>query len=86
MDKESATLCESYACFQITVENRDYHHLSQNETEFNSRTPTGQSRHGESGNQIAVFGRRGARPFTREEANRYLRDGNPYTVPNDPPK
>jgi hypothetical protein len=41
----------------------------------------------ESGNQIAVFGRRGARPFTREEASRlYLRDGKPYTVPNDPPK
>ena len=41
----------------------------------------------ESGNQIAVFGRRDARPFTREEANRlYLRDGKPYTVPNDPPK
>jgi hypothetical protein len=41
----------------------------------------------ESGNQISVFGRRGARPFTREEANRlYLRDGKPYTVPNDPPK
>jgi hypothetical protein len=41
----------------------------------------------ESGNQIAVFGRRGARPFTREEAARlYLRDGKPFTVPNDPPK
>ena len=41
----------------------------------------------ESGNQIAVFGRRGARPFTRDEASRlYLRDGKPYTVPNDPPK
>jgi hypothetical protein len=41
----------------------------------------------ESGNQIAVFGRRGARPFSREEAARlYLRDGKPYTVPNDPPK
>jgi hypothetical protein len=41
----------------------------------------------ESGNQISVFGRRGARPFTREEAARlYLRDGKPYTVPNDPPK
>src|SRR5579864_6992063 len=41
----------------------------------------------ESGNQIAVFGRRGARPFTRDEAARlYLRDGKPYTVPNDPPK
>jgi hypothetical protein len=41
----------------------------------------------ESGNQIAVFGRRGARPFTRDEAARlYLRDGKPFTVPNDPPK
>src|ERR1700751_4991642 len=41
----------------------------------------------ESGNQIAVFGRRGARPLTREEAARlYLRDGKPYTDPNDPPK
>ena len=41
----------------------------------------------ESGNQIAVFGRRGARPFTRDEAARlYLRNGKPYTVPNDPPK
>jgi hypothetical protein len=40
----------------------------------------------ESGNQIAVFGRRGARPFTREEAARlYLRNGQPYTVPRDPP-
>ena len=41
----------------------------------------------ESGNQIAVFGRRGARPFNREEAARlYLRDGKPFSVPNDPPK
>jgi len=41
----------------------------------------------ESGNQIAVFGRRGARPFTRDEAARlYLHDGKPYTVPNEPPK
>jgi hypothetical protein len=41
----------------------------------------------ESGNQIAVFGRRGARPFTRDEAARlYLRAGKPFTVPNDPPK
>ena len=41
----------------------------------------------ESGNQIAVFGRRGARPFTREEAARlYLRNGQPYTVPRDPPE
>jgi hypothetical protein len=40
----------------------------------------------ESGNQIAVFGRRGARPFTREEAaHLYLRDGKPFTVPEDPP-
>jgi hypothetical protein len=40
----------------------------------------------ESGNQIAVFGRRGARPFTREEAARlYLRDGRPFSVPDDPP-
>jgi hypothetical protein len=40
----------------------------------------------ESGNQIAVFGRRGARPFTREEASRlYLLDGKPFSVPNDPP-
>jgi len=39
----------------------------------------------ESGNQIAVFGRRGARPFTRDEAARlYLRDGQPYTVTSDP--
>ncbi len=41
----------------------------------------------ESGNQIAVFGRRGARPFNHDEAARlYLRDGKPYTVPNEPPK
>lgn len=40
----------------------------------------------ESGNQIAVFGRRGARPFNREEMQRlYLRDGQPYCVTNDPP-
>ena len=39
----------------------------------------------ESGNQIAVFGRRGARPFNREEAARlFLHDGAPYTVPDDP--
>jgi len=72
---------------EIAVDNKVHHYLSQNETEFNSRMPTGQSRHGESGNRIAAFGRRGARPFTREQANRlYLRDGKPYTVPNDPPK
>jgi hypothetical protein len=41
----------------------------------------------ESGNQIAVFGRRGARPFNRDEASHlYLRDGKPFSVPNDPPK
>ena len=40
----------------------------------------------ESGNQIAVFGRRGARPFNREEASRlYMHDGKPYTVSDDPP-
>jgi hypothetical protein len=39
----------------------------------------------ESGNQIAVFGRRGARPFNRKEAARlFLHDGAPYTVPDDP--
>ena len=38
----------------------------------------------ESGNQIAVFGRRGARPFNRDEAAKlYLRDGQTYTVPHD---
>jgi hypothetical protein len=40
----------------------------------------------ESGNQIAVFGRRGARPFNREEASRlYLRNGKPFAVPDEPP-
>ena len=40
----------------------------------------------ESGNQLAVFGRRGARPFTRAEAERlYLRDGKLYTVTDTPP-
>jgi hypothetical protein len=40
----------------------------------------------ESGNQLAVFGRRGARPFNREEAEKlYLRDGKPYTVTDAPP-
>ena len=35
----------------------------------------------ESGNQIAVFGRRGARPFNLEEMKRlYLRNGKLYTV------
>jgi hypothetical protein len=37
----------------------------------------------ESGNQLAVFGRRGARPFTLAEQQRlYLRDGALYTVPD----
>jgi hypothetical protein len=41
----------------------------------------------ESGNQLAVFGRRGARPLNREEASRlYLREGKTYTVPAEPPK
>src|SRR5271169_3206388 len=39
----------------------------------------------ESSNQIAVFGRRGARPFNREEASRlFMHDGAPYTVPDEP--
>jgi len=40
----------------------------------------------ESGNQLAVFGRRGARPLNREEAGRlYLRDGKAFRITNDPP-
>jgi hypothetical protein len=40
----------------------------------------------ESGNQLAVFGRRGARPFNRQEMERmFLRDGQVYTVTDDPP-
>jgi hypothetical protein len=40
----------------------------------------------ESGNQLAVFGRRGARPFNREEMERmYLREGNVFTVTDEPP-
>jgi hypothetical protein len=40
----------------------------------------------ESGNQLAVFGRRGARPMRLDESQRlYLRDGKVYTVTNDPP-
>jgi hypothetical protein len=40
----------------------------------------------ESGNQLAVFGRRGARPFNRAEAEKlYLRDGKLYTVTDSPP-
>ncbi|HEY0350047.1 MAG TPA: hypothetical protein VGC60_18010, partial [Pyrinomonadaceae bacterium] len=43
----------------------------------------------ESGNQIAVFGRRGARPFTFEEMQRMLRTGDGkgdyFTVTDEPP-
>jgi hypothetical protein len=40
----------------------------------------------ESGNQLAVFGRRGARPLNREEGEKlYLRDGKLYTVTDTPP-
>ncbi|HKY33559.1 MAG TPA: hypothetical protein VJV23_13590, partial [Candidatus Polarisedimenticolia bacterium] len=40
----------------------------------------------ESGHQVAVFGRRGARPFTRTEMERmYLRGGRLYTVTDLPP-
>ena len=40
----------------------------------------------ESGNQLAVFGRWGARPFNRAEMERmFVRDGQVYTVTDDPP-
>jgi hypothetical protein len=40
----------------------------------------------ESGNQIAVLGRRGARPFNLQEMQRmYLRNGQVYAVSDDPP-
>ena len=40
----------------------------------------------EDGNQLAVFGRRGARPFSGEEMRRmYLRSGELYTVTDRPP-
>jgi hypothetical protein len=40
----------------------------------------------ESGNQVAVFGRRGARPFNMEEMRRmYLRNGQVWTVSDAPP-
>ena len=40
----------------------------------------------ESGNQLAVFGRRGARPFRLDEMQKlYLRNGQLYTVTNTPP-
>jgi hypothetical protein len=39
----------------------------------------------ETGHQVAVFGRRGARPFTKAEMERlYLRDGKVFTVTNTP--
>jgi hypothetical protein len=39
----------------------------------------------ESGDQLAVFGRRGARPLNRLESRRlYLRDGQLYTVTDEP--
>lgn len=41
----------------------------------------------ESGNQVAVFGRRGARPFNLQEMHRmYLRNGRLYTVTDSPPR
>jgi len=41
----------------------------------------------ESGNQLAVFGRRGARPFNLEEMRGlYMRDGKLFTVTDEPPK
>jgi hypothetical protein len=40
----------------------------------------------ETGNQIGVFGRRGARPLNKEEQQRmYLRDGKPFMVSDEPP-
>jgi hypothetical protein len=39
----------------------------------------------ESGNQLAVFGRRGARPLNKEETQKlYLRNGHLYTVTDEP--
>jgi hypothetical protein len=39
----------------------------------------------ESGNQLAVFGRRGSRPFTRAEMEKmFMRGGQVYTVTNTP--
>src|SRR5262245_14282138 len=40
----------------------------------------------ESGHQIGVFGRRGARPFNLQESQKlYLRNGQVWTVTNEPP-
>ncbi len=39
----------------------------------------------ESGNQLAVFGRRGSRPFNQEEMKKlYIRDGQLFTVDDNP--
>ena len=39
----------------------------------------------ESGNQLAVFGRRGSRPFTKAEMEKlFMRGGQLYTVTNTP--
>jgi hypothetical protein len=41
----------------------------------------------ESGNQLAVFNRRGSRPFNKQEMERmYLRNGSLYTVTDAPPR
>jgi hypothetical protein len=40
----------------------------------------------ESGHQLAVFGRRGARPFNKAEAEKlFMRGGHVYTVTDEPP-
>jgi hypothetical protein len=40
----------------------------------------------ETGNQLGVFGRRGARPFNREEMQKmFLRGGKLFTVSDIPP-
>ena len=40
----------------------------------------------EDGNQVAVFGRRGARPFNGDEMRKmYMRDGKVFTVTDTPP-
>src|SRR4029077_9156148 len=40
----------------------------------------------ESGNQLSVFGRQGARPMRLEEMQKlYMRDGRVYTLTNEPP-
>jgi hypothetical protein len=40
----------------------------------------------ESGNQVSIFGRLGSRPFTLPEQQKlYLRNGQVFTVTNEPP-